>query len=375
MDNDEGWTIRAYFAGDLFHFLWSIGEGQYCSRVYPQIKSQWRSQLGEGVAGEVDRIVDWKTASLSQSILGTLFHYSDAESVRDVITCVEDPEPMKQSIQGAEIFDVDRRCLMGWLSYNIAKNRKRLLTVLSSLEHLGYDSYWNGKIEPVVEERAREIQKQLSQYGPQEIAHNVQDLLGSAYCISSEPKPIYLTYFSYALVYHLPDDSSVHSFRSGRPVDIQLFASTLTHELLHNFVPGEELRAYYDELSSSTLFSKTREVLYGWGEPDTEDLIVAAEKYLMTEMGIVSSEQAFHHLYTNYGGAQMLAAIIYDYMDNGELGGETYERFLIELFESGGIRAQTVDKQYCATLERRVGDEEMVSTLGKIERNYEKYVR
>jgi hypothetical protein len=182
---------------------------------------------------------------------------------------------------------------------------------------------------------------------------------------------MYLTYFSYALAYHLPDDSSVHSFEADLPIKPESVVSTFTHELLHNFTESEKLRAYYDGLSDNPLFSKTREILSGyWGEPPTEDLIIAAGNYLVTKMGIASSEQAFHHLYTNYGGAAMLAAIIYDYMEREGLKGKNYEDFLIDLFQSGKIQTQTLDQQYRDVLERRVGIEEMNSTMEKIERNY-----
>jgi hypothetical protein len=267
----------------------------------------------------------------------------------------------------------DKGTLIGWLSHNLEKNKERLQTVLEALDYSNYDDYWNREIKPIVEERCREMQNQLSRYSPKEIARNVQNLLGPEYNITGEPKPIYLTYFSYALAYHLSDDNSVHSFKSEQPIDIQLFVSTFTHELLHNFTPGEELQAYYDKLSDNTLFLKTRKILLEyWGEGDTEDLITAAEKYLVTEMGIVSPEQAFHHLYTNYGGAEMLAAIIYDYMDNEKLNGKSYEEFLINLFQSGKIQTRTLSQQYRAVLEKRVGIEEMDSTIEKIKRNYEK---
>lgn len=308
---------------------------------------------------------------MSQSMLGTLFYYSQAESIRDLIACIEDPESLKQNIEKADISEGDKRGLMSWLSYNIEKNKERLLEVLSALEQAGYDGYWGEEIKPVVEERCREMQSQLSQYSPKEIVRNIQELLGPAYTISAEPKPIYLTYFSYSLAYHLPDDSSVHSFKADIPIKVEGTLSTYTHELLHNFTESEKLRAYYDGLLDNPLFSKTREILSGyWGEPPTEDLIIAAEKYLVTKMGIASSEQAFHHLYTNYGGAAMLAAIIYDYMEGEGLKGKNYEDFLIDLFQSGKIQAQTLDQQYRAVLERRVGIEEMNSTMEKIERNY-----
>jgi hypothetical protein len=370
MNDEKTWNVRSYFAGDLFHFLWSIGEGQYCSRAYPQIKNHWRSFLGDDIARDIDQLVDWKTSWLSQSVLGTLFHYSNAASVKDVIVCLENPESIKQSIQKAKMPEGDRSTLIGWLSHNLEKNKERLQTVLSALDYSGYDSYWNREIRPVVEERCQEMQNQLSQYSPKEIVQNVQNILGPAYNITGEPKPIYLTYFSYALAYHLPDDSSVHSFKCDKPNDIQLFVSTLTHELLHNFIPGEELRAYYDELSDNPLFLKTRKILLEyWGEGDTEDLISAAEKYLVVKMGIVSAEQAFYHLYTNYGGAEILAAIIYDYMDSEKLEGKNYGEFLINLFQSGKIQTRTIDQQYRAVLEKRAGIEAANSTVEKIERN------
>jgi hypothetical protein len=182
-----------------------------------------------------------------------------------------------------------------------------------------------------------------------------------------------MTYFSFSLAYHLPDNSSVHSFKFDQPIDIQRFVSTFTHELLHNFTPGEELQTHYDKLLGNPLFSKTREILHHyWGEPPTEDLFCAAEQHLMTKMGVVSSEQAFHHLCRNLSGAGMLAVILYDYMDGGKLNGKNYEGFLIDLLESGEIQTETLEHQFRAVLEKRVGTEQMNAIMEKIEREYAK---
>jgi hypothetical protein len=199
------------------------------------------------------------------------------------------------------------------------------------------------------------------------------DLIHFLWCIGdgrAEIKPIYLTYFGYSLAYHLPDDSCVASFAAEKPLSINGFVSTWLHELLHNFRVGEKVRQYCEKLSENRAFAKTRAIIRRWGQGDTEDLIVAAEKYLAVQLGVVTSEEAFTHIAGNYDGAQMLAGVLYDVMEREGVPG-TYGEYLLELFRKGYIRPETINEQYRCVLSQRLGSNIAEETFTCIDRAYQ----
>jgi len=363
----QNWIVEGYYAGDLFHFLWSIGEGQYCSRHYPEIKAEWRSNLDKDVVQDIDTLVDFKITAFSQSILGTIFRYSSNGCIQDIIFLIDRPEVLKAGMLKAGEHEGNTK---SWVSH-VEKNKELLKRVLIALEQAGYDKYYKHKIKPIVNARCEEMRKQLEKYSVENIKRSIEGFLGPQYVITGSPNAIYLTYFSYSLAYHLPDNSSVYSFSVTQPLRISTFISTFVHELLHNYYPSDELRTYLQRLSENQLYMKTRQILHGyWGEPDSEDLIVAAEKYLAVDMGVLKSEQVFEHLYRKYDRSLILAVIIYDNMSREGLAGKTYENFLINLFENGVIQPEIVDQQYIAILEKQVGADAAQQTLEKIEQNY-----
>ena len=206
------WQVTDYFAGDLVHFLWCIGDGPSANPNYPEVKKHWRQMLRPQVISDLDYLMDSQTASVSSSMLGTLFRYLPAESTQDMIALVDEPETMTDCL--AQTNPKVRSYVSGYVRF-IRQNRERLLLVLSTLEEHQYDAYWREEILPIVRQRCDETREALSAYSPERMRMAVQDFLGVDSIIQSETKPVYLTYFGYSLAYHLPDDSVVDTTLSS----------------------------------------------------------------------------------------------------------------------------------------------------------------
>jgi RNA polymerase sigma-70 factor (ECF subfamily) len=350
------WKVRPVFAQDVFHFLWSIAEGTYYSRFYPAERSAWRKRLGTEIAQQIVEFV--KTSHLSQSSLGTVFHFSDVDSIDGVLASIAAPELMKAGMLRAGAHQ-------GWtesIFRHLEASKAELQTILLALKEAGYEEYWHQEIKPVVEQRCRELERELSRYNIQDILDSIKGLLGSGYNITHGG--IYMTYFSAPLGYHLPDDSSVQSFIADRPIDIELLVSILIHELLHKFRSSPELREYYDGLYASPFFARSRELLNeSWGEGHDEDFVAAAEKYISVKLGITSPERAFDHLCRNPDGSQGLGVIVYHLMNETALEGKTYEGLLLDLFSSGKIQADKLEEQYISVLETHIGRDKTLARL------------
>ena len=342
------WRINPSFSHDLFHFLWSIAENTYCSRHYPNEKAEWRARLASDIMTRIDEVTDWQTSHLFQSSLGTMFHFSDADSIDRVFACLTEPEPMKTGMLEAGAHP-------GWtdsIFQHLEASKGKLQMIISALKEAGYEEYWHQEIEPIVAQKCGELQRELSRYDIQDILDNINGLLGPGYNVTHGG--IHLTYFSAGVAYHLPDNSSVQSF----PINIRQLVSTLIHEWLHNFTQSSELREWYDGLYASPFFSRSRELLGSWGSGSDEDFVVAMEKHIAVKLGITSPEEAFHCLYTNWDASLVLGVIVYHQMNEKALKGKTYEAFLLDLFTSGRIQAENLEQQYIAALETHIGHEQ-----------------
>ena len=350
------WQVKSSYAAELTNFLWSIGEGRICSRAYPKEKAFWRSRLGNGMALSIDQFVDFDRTAMSQYNLGTVLHFSNAESLDQVMDALEDLEQLKSLMLETRPRDLE------WVDsvfMRLGQSKALLQQILEALKWTGYDEYWRAKILPVVSRKCEELEAGLSDYSVGRILAEINDLLGPRYHLDFSPKPIYLTYFGYALAYRVPDNSSVHSFKADRPIETGKFVGTFTHELLHNYDPGESVREHLNRLLESQFLARNHEMRqYYWGTPSDEDLIIAAEKYISVRLGAVSDESAFHHLYTNYDGTSVLGVVIYDNMSAEKLGHREYDRFLLSLFHEGIIQPATLEDEYYRILQKHVGAEE-----------------
>jgi len=365
-DFELNWKISPSFSHDLFHFFWSIAEGTFYSKYHSSEKTEWRTRLAPEIINQIDKFTDYQISHLSQSSLGTMFYFSNADSIDGILTCLAEPEPMKTEMLKAGGNP-------GWtdsIFQHLETNRGKLQMIISTLQESGYEEYWHQKIKPIVIQRCEELRRELSQYDVREILDNINGLLGSDYHVTHGE--IILAYFSAGLAYHLPDNSSVHSFIANQPIEIERFVSTLIHEWLHNFTQSSELHQRYDGLYSSPFFARSRELLLSVSGDD-EELVAAAEKYLAVKLGITSPEEAFYQLYRNNDGSQVLGVITYYHMNEKALAGKTYEAFLIDLFKSGRIQAENLEQQYIATMEAHIGHERTQQKLNDIQVAYSTY--
>ncbi len=346
------WYVKPSYTAELANFLWSIGEESYYSRAYKEEKALWRCKLGRDVASKVDEFIDFGRTAISQSALGNIFHFSDAESLDEMIAELDSLESLKRRVLKAKPSDP------GWIDsifMHLEENRVLFQQILDALKQADYDGYWQREIQPVVSRRCEELHGELSNYSVKKILMEINGLLGPQYNIEHGPKPMYLTYFGYPLAYGVPDDGGVHSFRGDRP-EPTMFVGIFIHLLLYNYSPGGSVLEHLEQLSKSQFYARNLEMYkHYWGGGPYKDFIVAAEKYISVKLGVVSDEKAFHHLYTNQDGTSVLGVIIYDNMSTEKLEGKTYDEFLSSLFEERVIEPATLEGEYYRILEKRVG--------------------
>lgn len=365
------WYVKPSYTAELANFLWSIGEGRYCSKAYAEEKAIWRKRLGDAVASRIDRFADFSKTAMSQSALGTIFHFSDAASLDEVSAELDNLEEIKSRVLRVESKDP------GWIDsifMHLEESRTLFREILDALRSVDYDRYWHEEILPVVSQRCEELHRELSDYSVKEILTEVNSLLGPEYNISYSPKPIYLTYFGYALGYRLPDDNSVYSFKADRAIEVTRAVEIFIHELLYSYNPSQPVLEHLKRLSESQFYARNLEMYqYYWGGGYYHDFVVAAAEYVSVKLGVVSDEKAFHYLYTNEGGTSVLGVIIYNNMRVEKLEEKTYDEFLLSLFDEGVIQVATLESEYYRILEQRVGGEEAEKRRKYYQEAYAKY--
>ncbi|WP_373815426.1 hypothetical protein, partial [Porphyromonas loveana] len=124
------------------------------------------------------------------------------------------------------------------------------------------------------------------------------------------------------------------------------FIQVYIHENLHRLYLSKSLIDKLDELyENDSFYRKNEDVAQKHGEGKNEAFIVAAETYISRKLGLKTDREVYQEFDEYVEGSLVLSPIIYQYISNKK-GKDSFNDFLLNLFEKKYIKAGSVEKQY-----------------------------
>ena len=114
---------------------------------------------------------------------------------------------------------------------------------------------------------------------------------------------------------------------------------------LCNLYLSPELMAKLGELDSDAFYRSKESVAQKHGEGRNEAFVVAAEVYISNRLGIRDPQNVYDEFSQYVDGSLVLAPIIYTYL-TGRNHDESYNDFLLRLFETGILKSGAVETNY-----------------------------
>jgi hypothetical protein len=123
------------------------------------------------------------------------------------------------------------------------------------------------------------------------------------------------------------------------------FMNIYIHENLHNLHISPELMEKLSELDSDPFYRSKEDMAQKHGEGRNEAFVVAAEVFISHNIGIRNSQSVFDEFSQYVDGCLVLAPIIYVNLPNRNPG-ESYNDFLIRLFDNGILKTGAIKDSY-----------------------------
>lgn len=134
------------------------------------------------------------------------------------------------------------------------------------------------------------------------------------------------------------------------------FIHVYIHENLHRLHLSQQLVQKLENLYQTDEFYRTNEeVARKYGEGKNEAFIVAAETYISKRLGLRSDEEIYKELTEYVDGSLVLSPIVYLYIDQKPKN-QSFDTFLVNLFNTKKIEANLIQKQYTEAIEKLKND-------------------
>lgn len=228
---------------------------------------------------------------------------------------------------------------------------KAILSVQSQLSYVchklvehGYSDYWDDTIYP-------KLKSHIDNYNlNKELLNDINQSLTEFFLpesLSDTQSKIYILDIENA--FNLSDESFCCTPLILNPeIEKQLrlnFMNIYIHENLHNLYISPELMEKLGELDSDSFYRCKEDIAQKHGEGRNEAFVVAAEVFISHKSGIRDSQNVFDEFSQYVDGSLVLAPIIYVNLPNRNPN-ESYNDFLIRLFDNGILRAGTIKDNY-----------------------------
>lgn len=211
------------------------------------------------------------------------------------------------------------------------------------VEH-GYSDYWDNTVYP-------KLKSHIDNYNlNKDLLNNIHQTLIEFFIpesLSDIQSKIYILDIENA--FNLSDESFCCTPLILNPeIEKQLrlnFMNIYIHENLHNLHLSPELMEKLSELDSDPFYRSKEDIAQKHGEGRNEAFVVAAELFISRKLGIRDNQNVYDELSQYVDGSLVLAPIIYVNLSD-RIPGESYNDFLIRLFDTGILRAGAIKDRY-----------------------------
>ncbi len=226
--------------------------------------------------------------------------------------------------------------------------------ILSSLQKLitaNYQKYWEEQAYPVLK---KEIDSYTFEEGILEKIHTELVKMAGNESLSEEYSKIYILDIDNA--FSLNDETFcctpvLLNKETAKKYRIN-FIQVYIHENLHRLYLSKEIIKKLDELyEKDDFYRKNEDLARKHGEGKNEAFIVAAETYISRKLGLKTNSDVYQEFKEYVEGSLVLSPIIYKYLCE-DLEKQSFDSFLINLFETKKIKAGNIEKQYDETMKK-----------------------
>lgn len=211
------------------------------------------------------------------------------------------------------------------------------------VEH-GYSDYWDNTVYP-------KLKSHIDNYNlNKDLLNNINQSLIEFFLpesLSDIQSKIYILDIENA--FNLSDESFCCTPLILNPeIEKQLrlnFMNIYIHENLHNLHLSPELMEKLGELDCDPFYRSQEDIAQKHGEGRNEAFVVAAELFISRKLGIRDNQNVYDELSQYVDGSLVLAPIIYVNLSD-RIPDESYNDFLIRLFDTGILRAGAIKDRY-----------------------------
>lgn len=211
------------------------------------------------------------------------------------------------------------------------------------VEH-GYSDYWDNTVYP-------KLKSHIDNYNlNKDLLNNINQSLIEFFLpesLSDIQSKIYILDIENA--FNLSDESFCCTPLILNPeIEKQLrlnFMNIYIHENLHNLHVSHELMEKLSELDCDPFYRSKEDIAQKHGEGRNEAFVVAAELFISRKLGIRDNQNVYDELSQYVDGSLVLAPIIYVNLSD-RIPDESYNDFLIRLFDTGILRAGAIKDRY-----------------------------
>jgi hypothetical protein len=323
------WRIIPSLKYDAFYFLHAVSKEEHYNRLYQRDYTLWRGRLGNTVIDTINAICDSISIGFHASYL---FTYVPASSLADIISALENPTALEQTIHSALVSGKDPRyeASVKYLKRILAL-RDKLIFVFRQMQQERWEDDWNA----ISTRLTFDIKRQrplLTQYSPYFLKAEVLRFLGTDGLEKDSSSTIYYLYYAFPNAFKLP----FNMMATWSIEEPKYFFSGYLHEMLHLFsIYAPDLLNHHKRLvSGSPALANQREILVKQlFESDDEFYVLAAEAFLSVKTGIMTHEEAIHYLKTCQGGTAAYSLLIYNHLRNHfDEQRHSFQSFLKEVF-------------------------------------------
>jgi hypothetical protein len=253
--------------------------------------------------------------------LATVF--SNADDLRRVVR-----ERIKNQFQQSYVFPTLDRLLQGY-----GEKYSRQCRVL---EEGCFETVWRERMLPEICREKRALEKAWSEEGCESIFSDIALLWGED---AVEKVSVFVSYMSFPTAFTLYHGSFLNCFGNHS------IASTLAHELMHGFASEKVIGLYLNYIEKSEfLRSCHKRLIEDLRSGNEEELVMAAEYYLLYRTGRFTGQDLLEIAKKRYGGACPTSVLLFDLLRKEPPIPRGYDQWLVEVFEKNRLPGSAIQE-------------------------------
>lgn len=236
-----------------------------------------------------------------------------------------------------------------WIN-SILRVRPQLLYVVNSLATAGYSDYWDTCVFPRLNDKINSYYTYLPKHTIDNINSEISTFAAPE-ILSETNTNIYILDIQNA--FNLLDETFCCT---PLLLDPELektyhldFLKVYIHENLHRLNISEALMKHLNSLLADDFYKKNEQTAMSHNEGGNEAFVVAAEVFLSHKLGRRNDKEVFDEFKEYVDGSLVLAPIIYVHLEE-RLPTETYNDFILRLFDNGTICVGNVEAEYTTAM-------------------------